>query len=80
MAIFSFETSMSKKTIADSMESQWGVDSVALAIVSHRHIDHYGGMDDVLRKFPIGQLVMNMRTVPTSNITTPFWITFKYSK
>lgn len=39
------------KQQAVSMESTWGVDEVALAIVSHRHSDHQGGMDDVLNKF-----------------------------
>lgn len=52
------------KLQAESMESRWGVDSVALAIVSHRHIDHYGGMDDVLKKFPILHFVMNMADCP----------------
>ena len=38
----------------------WDVDSVAVAFVSHRHSDHYGGMDDILKTLPVGLLVMNM--------------------
>ncbi len=49
---------------AASMEAEWGVDSIALAIVSHRHYDHFGGMDDVLRKFHIGHFIMNMTDCP----------------
>ena len=30
---------------ADAMRNTWGVDRVALAVVSHRHLDHAGGMD-----------------------------------
>lgn len=39
------------KQQAESMESVWGVNEVALAIVSHRHSDHQNGMDDILKKF-----------------------------
>ena len=35
---------------ADYME-EMGVDEVALAVVSHRHFDHLGGMDNVLDRF-----------------------------
>lgn len=52
------------KQQAESMRDVWGVDSVALAIVSHRHTDHFGGMDDVLSTFPVGLLVMNMADCP----------------
>lgn len=37
---------------AEAMKTAWGVDSVDVAITSHRHYDHYGGMDDVLEDFP----------------------------
>ena len=49
---------------AESMRDIWDVDSVALAIVSHRHRDHYDGMDNVLRLFPVGLLVMSMADCP----------------
>ncbi len=52
------------KLQAESMRDIWGVDSVALAIVSHRHTDHFGGMDDVLNLLPVGLLVMNMADCP----------------
>ncbi len=52
------------KLQAESMRDIWGVDSVALAIVSHRHTDHFGGMDDVLHLLPVGLLVMNMADCP----------------
>ncbi len=52
------------KLQAESMRDVWGVDSVALAIVSHRHTDHFGGMDDVLSLLPVGLLVMNMADCP----------------
>ena len=35
---------------AEYME-EMGVDEIALAVVSHRHADHQGGMDDVLKRF-----------------------------
>ncbi len=38
---------------ADAMKSKWGVDEVALAVVSHRHFDHQGGMDEVLSSFTV---------------------------
>ena len=49
---------------AASMREVWGVDSVALAITSHRHIDHYGGMDDILRMFPIGLYLADTSDCP----------------
>ena len=41
------------KQQADAMKNEWGVDEVALAIVSHRHFDHQGGMDEVLSGFTV---------------------------
>ena len=46
------------------MRDVWGVDEVALAIVSHRHADHYGGLERILRNFPVKLLVMNMEDCP----------------
>jgi beta-lactamase superfamily II metal-dependent hydrolase len=43
-----------------AMADTWGVDRVALAIVSHRHFDHFGGMDDIINSIPVDRLVMNM--------------------
>ena len=33
---------------ANVMKNDWGVDEVDLAIVSHRHFDHQGGMDEIV--------------------------------
>jgi competence protein ComEC len=41
---------------ADYMASI-GVDSVALAVVSHRHFDHLGGMDTILARFDVEQFL-----------------------
>jgi len=49
---------------AQSMAKVWGVDEVALAIVSHRDLGHYGGMAAILRDFPVGRLVMNLADCP----------------
>src|SRR6185503_6981928 len=38
--------------LADSLGPYFGVSRLALAIGSHRHHDHIGGMDVVLRKIP----------------------------
>ena len=46
------------------MRDQWGVDEVALAIVSHRHFDHQGGMDNIINAFDVGRLVMNSVDCP----------------
>jgi len=51
---------------ADLME-QWGVDTVHLAVISHRHFDHNGGMDDVLRRFTIREFVGRLDECPTVN-------------
>ncbi len=49
---------------AKGMKNNWGVDTVSLAIVSHRHFDHLGGMDDVLRDFPVKLFLGNMDDCP----------------
>lgn len=42
--------------IANALHS-WGVSKIALAVVSHRHSDHQGGMDNVLNSIPVGQFL-----------------------
>ena len=49
---------------AKSMKDVWGVDKVALAIVSHRHFDHHGGMDEILNTFDVERLIMDMEDCP----------------
>ncbi len=49
---------------ADAMENTWGVDQVELAILSHRHFDHQGGMDDVIQRFTVGTFLGEMRDCP----------------
>jgi len=49
---------------AKAMADVWGVDEVALAIVSHRDPGHYGGMEKILRDFTVGRLVMNLADCP----------------
>ncbi len=43
--------------IADALGPEWGVDRLALAIVSHRHFDHHGGMDNVLNAVPVDRFL-----------------------
>jgi beta-lactamase superfamily II metal-dependent hydrolase len=38
--------------LADSLPTQFGVSRLALAVGSHRHRDHIGGMDHVLNRIP----------------------------
>jgi beta-lactamase superfamily II metal-dependent hydrolase len=49
---------------ADAMRNSWGVDRVALAVVSHRHLDHAGGMDEILRDIPVDLFVGSMEDCP----------------
>ena len=49
---------------ADAMADSWGVDKVELAILSHRHFDHLGGMDDVIQRLPVGTFLGNMQDCP----------------
>ena len=49
---------------ASSMANVWGVDEVALAIMSHRHGDHYGGFPKILRDFTVKRVVMNLDDCP----------------
>ena len=36
----------------------------AMAIVSHRHVDHLGGMEDILEAFPVERFVRQPRGLP----------------
>jgi competence protein ComEC len=47
------------KQQADLMED-WGVTTVRLAVISHRHFDHNGGMDNILEDFTIEQFIGNL--------------------
>jgi beta-lactamase superfamily II metal-dependent hydrolase len=38
--------------LADSLPTHFGVDRLALAVGTHRHRDHIGGMDNVLNRIP----------------------------
>lgn len=49
---------------AEAMATTWGVDRVELAILSHRHFDHLGGMDDVIQRFPVEGFLGNMQECP----------------
>jgi competence protein ComEC len=46
---------------AHAMQHVWDVDTVDLAIISHRHNDHFKGMDAILRRIPVKQIVFDMR-------------------
>ncbi len=52
------------KKLSESMEDTWNVDTVSLAVVSHRHLDHLGGMDDILKDFPVNLFLGNMEDCP----------------
>ncbi len=49
---------------AEAMRESWNVDTVALAVVSHRHFDHQGGMDEVLRDLPVNLFLGDMQDCP----------------
>jgi competence protein ComEC len=48
---------------ADLMH-HWGVTTVAVAIISHRHFDHNGGMDNVLSEFTIQRFIGRLDNCP----------------
>jgi len=52
------------KNMSVAMKDTWVVDTVSLAIVSHRHFDHLGGMDEILTAFPIKLFLGNMDDCP----------------
>ena len=41
------------RVLGDSLRSKFGVDELEVAVASHRHRDHIGGMDDVVGRVPI---------------------------
>lgn len=45
---------------ARELEEDWGVEEIELAVVSHRHYDHQGGMDEVIRLIPTKRFLGNM--------------------
>lgn len=53
------------KAQAELMKNDLGVDSLKLAIVSHRHRDHLGGMDDVLIAIPTEKYIGINTDCPT---------------
>ena len=50
---------------AQAMHGTWDVDTVELAIITHRHYDHLGGMDEILREIPVKQILFDMRDRPS---------------
>ena len=50
--------------IAGALGPEWGVDRLALAVVSHRHFDHHGGMDEILRDLTVERLAAVMEDCP----------------
>lgn len=52
---------------SEAMSNVWGVDTVALAVVSHRHFDHHGGMDNILKDFPVTLFLGNIQDCPTTS-------------
>ncbi len=48
---------------ADYM-AEMGIETVALAVISHRHFDHHGGMDEVLRDLTVERLAAVMEDCP----------------
>jgi len=52
------------RTLADSLGPQFGVTRLALIVVSHRHGDHYAGIERVLRTLPVDRFVGNLADCP----------------
>ena len=52
------------RTLADSLGPEFGVTRLALVIVSHRHSDHYAGIERVLRSLPVDRFVGNLEDCP----------------
>lgn len=46
------------RQMVDAMQNDWGVDRVALLVVSHRHYDHFGGVPRLLRSgIPVDRFI-----------------------
>ena len=54
--------------------ADWGVTTIRLAVISHRHFDHNGGMDNVLQDFIVEEFIGNLDDCRLTNLTTPFAI------
>lgn len=50
---------------ANAMKNDWGVDNVELAIVSHRHFDHQGGMDNIIDVIDTERFIGIIEDCPT---------------
>jgi competence protein ComEC len=50
--------------LADSLASQFGVNRLALVIVTHRHIDHFATIERILRAFTVDRFVGNLADCP----------------
>jgi competence protein ComEC len=50
--------------LADSLASQFGVNRLALVIVSHRHSDHFAHIERILRSFTVDRFVGNLADCP----------------
>jgi competence protein ComEC len=51
-------------TLAHNLGPVFGVDRLALVIVSHRHDDHYAGIAAVLNDYPVDRFVGNLADCP----------------
>ena len=51
---------------ANAIKNDWGVEEVALAVVSHRHFDHHGGMDSVLQELTVQRFLGITENCPTT--------------
>jgi competence protein ComEC len=51
--------------LADSAVPRYGVDRFALVVLSHRHVDHWGGLSYALATIPADTLVADISETPT---------------
>jgi competence protein ComEC len=52
------------RLLADSLGPQFGVNRLALVIVSHRHSDHFATIARILHEMPVDYFVGNLRDCP----------------
>lgn len=50
--------------LADAMTSEFGVDRLAVLVVSHRHSDHFRSVERILRTLPVDRFVGNLADCP----------------